>query len=471
MNAARYTGVLLAAAVLAGCASPDPQQNLADLQQLTEGRTAGVAVTLARPDPANEAAVAGLLQQPLTAENAVRIALLNSPAQQQALVTLDLSDALRAQAGRLPNPHFSIADLAEGEKREIERALRFDLVGLLLLPWKSQWQGRQHELAKLQAAQDIARLATEVRKAWINAVAAQQSVQYLTDVQEAAEAGAELARRMTRVGNFSRLQQAREQTVLADAAAQLARARQRAYAEREKLTRLLGLWGTPAQYTLATRLPELPAQAAAQNDVEARALRERLDVRAAVAETTWTADALGMVKTAGYLDGLTLAYKHTSTVDGAGEREQKHGWELELPLPLFDWGTARNARAEALYLQSAVRVRNVAVLARSEAREAYHGWRTAWDLARHYRDEVVPLRRFISDEVLLRYNGMLSSTWDLLGEIRAQSLAVNQALDAQRDFWLADADLQLTLTATSPGALSALRAGPAPAVAAAPGGH
>jgi outer membrane protein TolC len=466
----RRGALALAALLLAGCATLAPEQNLADVQQLTEGRTAGVPVQLRRPDPQAEATVAELLQAPLTAESAVRIALLHSPALQQALVTLDISDAQRVQAGRAPNPHFSIAELAEGETREIERTLRFDVVGLLLLPWKSQWQGRQHELAKLQAAQDIVRLATEVRKAWINAVAAEQSLQYLRDVQAAAEAGAELARRMTRVGNFSRLQQAREQVVLADAAAQLARAQQRAWSEREKLTRLLGLWGTQTQYTLSTRLPELPAQPTALNDVEARALRERLDVRAAVAETTYVADALGLVKTTGYLDGLTLAYKHSSTVDGAGARDEKHGWELELPLPIFDWGGARNARAEAIYLQSAVRVRNVAVQVRSEAREAYYGWRTAWDLARHYREEVVPLRRYISDEMLLRYNGMLSSVWDLLGEVRAQSLAVNQALEAQRDFWLADADLQLTLTGTSPGALTQLRGG-ATAAAPASQGH
>ena len=461
----------LAPLLLAGCATLQPEQDLADVQQLTSGRTAGVAVALRRPDPQNEAAVAELLQQPLSAESAVRIALLNSPALQQALVTLDLSDALRVQAGRLRNPHFSIADYAEGEKRELERALKFDLVGLLFLPWRSQWQGRQHELAKLQAAQDIARLATDVRKAWINAVAAQQSLQYFSDVVEAAEASAELARRMTRVGNFSKLQQAREQAVLADAAAQLARARQRALAERERLTRLLGLWGPQTQYTLAERLPQLPATLASQDDAEARAVRERLDVRAAVAETTWTADALGLVKTTGYLDGLSLAYKHSSTVDGAGEREQKHGWELELPLPIFDWGSARNARAEAIYLQSAVRVRNVAVQARSEAREAWHAWRTAWDLARHYREEVVPLRRFIGDEVLLRYNGMLMSVWDLLGEVRNQSLAVNQALEAQRDFWLADADLQLAVTTTSPGALGALRGSASAPAAASSGGH
>jgi len=455
----RHHTLALAALLLSGCATLAPEKNLADLQQLTEGRTAGVAVQLQRPDRDQEALVTELLKQPLSAESAVRIALLGSPAVQQALVTLDLSDALRVQAGRLPNPHFSIADLAEGEKREIERALRFDLVGLLFLPWRSEWQSRQHELAKLQAAQEIARLATDVRKAWINAVAAEQSLRYLNDVQEAAEAGAELARRMTRVGNFSKLQQAREQVVVADAAAQLARAQQRARNEREKLTRLLGLWGAQAQFTLSPRLPDLPSTPPLLDDVEARALRERLDVRSVVAETRHVAGSLGLVKATGYFDGMSLAYKHSSIVDGAGEREQKHGWELELPLPIFDWGSARNARAEAIYLQSAVRVRNVAVLARSEAREAYSGWRTAYDLARHYREEVVPLRRFISDEMLLRYNGMLASVWDLLGEIRQQSLSVNQALEAQRDFWLADADLQLALTATSPGALTQLRGG------------
>jgi len=462
---------LTLAALLAGCATLQPEQNLADVQQLTEGRTAGVAVELQRPRSEQEAIVAELLREPLTADHAVRIALLNSPAAQQALLTLDLSDALRVQAGRLRNPHFSIAEFADGDVREIERTLRFDLVGLILLPWKSEWQNRQHELAKLQAAQELARLATDVRKAWINAVAAQQSLRYFEDVVEAAEASAELARRMTRVGNFSKLQQAREQAVLAEAAAQLARARQRALAERERLTRLLGLWGAQAQFRLAERLPELPAQTASLDDAEARALRARLDVRAAVAEANWTAQSLGLVKTSGYLDGLTLAYKHTSSVDGAGERTQKHGWELELPLPVFDWGQARNARAETLYMQSVVRVRNVAVQARSEVREAWHAWRTAWDLARHYRDEVVPLRRFIGEETLLRYNGMLQSVWDLLGEVRNQSLAVNQAIEAQRDFWLTDADLQLALTATSPGALGALRASTSAPASTSSAGH
>ena len=107
--------------------------------------------------------------------------------------------------------------------------------------------------------------------------------------------------------------------------------------------------------------------------------------------------------------------------------------------------------------------------ARSEAREAWHGWRTAYDLARHYRDEIVPLRKFILDETQLRYNGMLSSVWDLLGEARVHIGAVNGAIAAQRDFWLADTDLQTALTGTSPGALATPAAASGGATSAAQG--
>lgn len=466
-----YVATMLAVLLLGACASLTPEQNLADVQQLTQGRTAGTATTLNRNSDEVQTLVGDLLKAPLTAESAVRIAVLNNPGLQSALATLDISDAARVQAGRAPNPHFTLGRFTEGDKLEIERVLRFDVIGLLFLPWKAQWQGQQHELAKLQAAQDVIRLAAETRKAWINAVAAQQTVAYMRDVKDAAEAGAELARRMAGVGNWSRLQQAREQVFLADAAAQLARAQQAAFSEREKLTRLMGLWGTQTQFTLATRLPDLPPQASEMSDVEARALRERLDVRSAVAESAYVADSLGYVKAVGYLNGLTLGYTQSSISDSAtGSSDTKRGWELELPLPIFDWGTARNARAQAIYLQSAERVREVAVKARSEAREAYHGYRTSYDLARHYRDEVVPLRKFISDEVLLRYNGMLASVWDVLGDMRQQVMSVNNAIEAQRDFWLAEADLQTTLTGTSPGTLSRLRSSGA-SMATAPQGH
>ena len=465
--------VLCAAAMLlAGCSAIPPDAGVAQVQTLVQGRTAGMAAEVrSAPTPATSALINEWLKHPIDQSVAVRIALLNNPSLHAALATLGVSEADRAQAGRLPNPHLSLGRFVEGDVREIERALKFDLFGLLALPWRARWAGQQTELARLLAAQEVIRLAADTRKAWILAVATAQSAAYLRDARDATEAGAELARRLARVGNWSRLAQAREQSTLAEASAQLARAEQHAFAAREHLTRLMGLWGARTHYTLSDRLPALPAQPRVLGDVEAQALRERLDVRGAVAEFGHVADALGLVRASGFVNALELGYSRSTSHDTvAGTREIKRGWELELPIPLFDWGQAGTARSQAVLRQAEARVREVGVRARSEAREAYHGYRTAYDLARHYQDEVVPLRRFIADEMLLRYNGMINSTFDLLADTRASIAAVQASIEAQRDFWLADADLQTVLTGTSPGALTTMKA-PAADAGASGAGH
>ena len=81
----------------------------------------------------------------------------------------------------------------------------------------------------------------------------------------------------------------------------------------------------------------------------------------------------------------------------------------------------------------------------------------------------MPLRQAIQEETLLRYNGMLASIFDLLAETRNQVAGVSAAIEAQRDFWLADTDLRTALNGTSPGALAAAGASSAPAAAAAQG--
>jgi outer membrane protein TolC len=446
--------MLCLAVLLSACATQSPDQLRADVARLTEGRLAG-----AEPSADTQQTVEQLLrQQPLDAQAAVRIALLNNPSLQMSFAALSISEADRAQAARLPNPHFAFGRLTEGQKLELERMLTFNVLDLLTLPWRARYAGQQAELARLRAAQEVLQLAADTRKAWINAVAARQTAQYLQTAQEAAEAGAELGRRMARVGNWSRLQQAREQLTLADVTAQLARAQQTALAEREKLIRLMGLWGAQIQFTLPDRLPDIPGAPRELNDVQAQALRGRLDVRAAQDESRYVADNLGLQRVTGVIDALDFSVKRNTTFNReSGTRESARGWEVELPLPIFDWGQARNARSEATYMQSVARVHEVAIRARSEAREAYHGYRTAWDLARHYRDEVVPLRKLIGDETLLRYNGMLASVWELLGETRNHVAAINAAIAAQRDFWIADTDLHTALTAASPGALPPMR--------------
>jgi outer membrane protein TolC len=160
------------------------------------------------------------------------------------------------------------------------------------MPFKMNVAGRQFERAQLEAARSALDVAIETRKAWVAAVAAEETVRYMEQVRETAEASAELARRMARAGNFPRLTQMREQVFYAETVAQLARARQAAVAERERLVRLMGLNGEDVRFRLPERLPDPPGSLPERGDVESVAIAQRLDIRAAKRDTAGLAESL-----------------------------------------------------------------------------------------------------------------------------------------------------------------------------------
>ena len=153
------------------------------------------------------------------------------------------------------------------------------------------------------------------------------------------------------------------------------------------------------------------------------------------------ASNLGLTKTTRFVNVLELG----ALRNGSNEAPTQRGWEVAVELPLFDWGAARVARAEAVYLQAVNRAAETAVNARSEVRQAYFAYRSAYDIAIHQRDVLLPLRKLIADENLLRYNGMLIGVFELLADARLQIASVNSTIEALRDFWIAQADLGLAL--------------------------
>ncbi|MDH0863652.1 TolC family protein [Mitsuaria sp. GD03876] len=444
----RWAAIPLAVTLLAGCASTAIDSNFGEVQSLTQSRL-GAEVKWLRSSEAREQAakdVQTILAQPLTADDAVRLALAYSPALQATLYDSAAASATAAQGARLPNPVFTFERLVRGQGADrdldIGRSLGISLFDLLLLPSRMRIASFQQQQLQLRLAGDVVQAATEARQNWIRAVAAQQQVQYAEQVKVAADATAELARRMQAVGNFSKLQRAREQAFAAEAVAQLARARQSAQSSREALVRSLGLDAAQARMLkLPERLPELPKSPRDEAQVEQQAIDQRLDVRMARADLQTTARELGLSRVTSVINGLHVAAVRNSET---GQPPQK-GFDVELPIPLFDFGDAVRARSQATYMAAVNRTAQLAVEATSQVRETYGAYRTAFDVARHYMEEVVPLRKTISEENQLRYNGMLIGVFELIADAREQISSVNQALEAQRDFWLADAALQATL--------------------------
>lgn len=447
----RRTPILMLALALGGCASFSADGGKAAVHQLVQERGGPAMPGQARP--------AELLAKPLTADSAVAVALLGNRALQASYAELGIAEADLVQAGRIQNPTFSFGKLKDQHGIEYERKLVLPVIGLLMMPVTRRIEQRRFEQAQLRAAGEVLRTADETRRAYYGAVAAQQSAGYMDQVKTAAEASADLARRMALAGNWSRLQEARELAFLADATAQLARARHTLTVEREKLTRLMGL--PAASFELPERLPDLPDAPRDIKDAEAQAMANRLDMLMAQKELAGLSASLGLTRATRFINLLDLSYLHNTD---AGERAR--GYEIELQIPLFDWGSARVARAEATYMQAVHRAAGAAIDARSQVRESHSAYQSAYALARHYRDEVVPLKKRISDEQLLRYNGMLISVFELLADAREQVQSVNAAIEAQRDYWIADAALQAAMTGTGQGPAAALRsaapaAGPA----------
>jgi len=434
--------------LLSGCASVSPEQNTTRINDeaaaFTEGQLTLVLTDEERSQRLTTALA--LLERPLTQSEAVQLALINSPSMQALLAQGWAESAEAAQGGRISNPIFSFEHVGTGDELELSRALSFGLLDLLTLPRRQDIAHRLVEQSQLRLTGEVVDQVTQIRQAWVRAVAAQQSLTYARQVYASAEASADLARRMQAVGNFNRISRAREQAFYADAATRLATANHRATAAREELVRLLGLDEAQARrLQLPERLPDLPTEPLTPETIGTQATRGRLDIRLAQTAMEAAAKAQGLSTITRFTDIELTARRDTVFNNAEGTRSNPRGYEIDVRLPIFDWGGVQRDAMNARTLAAANQWEATMRIAGSHLREGYSTYRTAFDIARHYRDEVIPLQQIIAEENQLRYNGMIIGVFELLADAREQITAVMAAIDSEQQFWLADAALQATL--------------------------
>jgi outer membrane protein TolC len=408
-----------------------------------------------------KARVRSLLGAPLTPNAGVQIALLNNRALQAAYNELGVSEAEMIQASLPPAPTITLAHLT-GAELEIERQLAQDILALLTLPRRREIAADRFRAAQARAVEATLRTAAEARRAFYRAVAARQTVVFLEQSRASAEASSELAKKLGETGALPKLGQARQHAFYADVAGQLAVARLKERGEREKLNRALGLWGDDLRYRLPDKLPTLPSKPRTAEMVETEAVGSRIDLQIARMDLAVLAKEYGLTRATRYIDmleasalsrdehrpgtttsytlapGPTLVSSETRTV----EKTPREGYDISFQIPIYDFGEAKTRLAEQNYLRAVNLLINKAVNVRADARIAYQTYRGAYDIARYYEKEVIPLRDTISEQTLLNYNGMLSDLFGLLTDARERIAANMQSIDAKRDFWLADVELR-----------------------------
>lgn len=436
-------GALFGVLLLSGCATFLPDGGFDKVSAVARERLGKDVVwqRSAESRDSVEQRVNELLRAPLTADSAVQIALFNNRGLQASFAEIGIAEADVVQASRLWNPVFGAAGWRNQNGLDTILSIESSLLGLFLTPSAVKFETMRFDYARLGAAKAVLESAAAARTAYYEAVSDAQLVDYLEQVKIAADAAADFARRMAGVGNISKRDQLREQVFYAESVARLARAKQRAVASREKLNRTLGLWGARIDYALPKLLPELPATYAQFENIEASAIANRLDVQLAKKENEYLAQGLGITRATRFINVLNLG---AVSEKNPGARRLS-GPTLTLQIPLFDFGDARIARYEAQYQQSVNHLAETAVNARSEVRTAYPAYVTAYETARHYRTEIVPLRKKISEQNLLYYNGMLISVFELLADTREQIASVVEYIESARDFWVAESELRTAL--------------------------
>lgn len=453
MSAFRLTAALAATTLLVACADGDMVRRASDpragFETVANGtRTATGANSVWAQSAAETAALdtrvrANVQGKTISADTAVQVALMNNRALQASYAELGLSAADLWEAALGPIPTLELGLSASGSG-SIARSVEASVTGMLLdaataKPRRklAETRFRQAQLAAL--GQTIA-LATETRMAWIDAVAAFEASALIGHAQGTADAASELAAELGKTGAMNRADQAREHVFTAELAAERADAKLEAELAKEKLTRLMGLWGQDVRYYVPDALPKLPAKAPSGADIEKLALTHRTDLAIGRLELEAVAQEYKLTGQTRPLAEAGVTAGVDADLDG-GDTEATPALSASLEIPVYDTGKLAARRGELAYLQAANTLAQQAVNARSEARSAHAAATGKLNIARHWRDEVLPLRRTIDEEALRSYNGMLSSTFDLITDAREGLEAQLSTAAAKADYWRAEAAL------------------------------
>ena len=445
---------------LAGCASPPVEDPFPEVARLASQRLGEAPV---RHDDATaaevEAHVARILGAPLTADACVRVALLAHPRLQAEYARLGVSRADVVQAGRIANPIVSLsARFPDRAPRgpNLEFGVVQELFDLLARPDRRRLAEAELLVVQRQVAATVVDHAAAVRHAYYDAVGARQILTMRGLVVEAAEASAELARRMYEAGNLSDLQLTNERVALEDARLAHAAVESDASVARERLAGLLGVWRPEhLAWTLPATLPALPDDTRIPPDLEALAMAQRLDLAAARAAIEKQARALGLATDSAWPRVLEVGLDTERDTDG----QYVTGPSLAFDVPLFDDGDARVAREQALLQESVLRHTALTVDIRADVRVLRDQLAARRRLAEHALTVVVPLHEARVAYARQEHDFMLMGAFELILAKQAEYDAYQTAIAALRDYWIVRSDLEQAVGGTLP-------AGPPPARAA-----
>ncbi len=399
-------------------------------------------------DGATVEAVRQLLEGGLGEEDSVKIALVNSRDLRAVYADLGVAQSALVQASLLHNPVLDagVGLPIGGGGVDVALGIAMDVIDLLYTPLRKRVASAALEETQLRVAAAVLDLAWRAETAFRRYQADEQMLEMRRQIAASTAASFDFAGRLRQAGNITELDLSSEQALAEESKLDVRLAEVVAQTSREQLNAVLGLWGADCAWKLASsRMPDPPEQAMDTERVEARAIEASLDLKADESRIVALGEQLGLDRASVLFPEVLLGVR--------GDRDAPE-WEpgptLLIPIPLFDQGQARLARARA-ELQRALDARyalavRIRALARA-ARDRAQGYR---ERALYYRDVQLPVRARVVEQAQLQYNAMQISPIDVLRTREQQIESAARYVDSLREYWLARADLTMILAGRVP---------------------
>jgi cobalt-zinc-cadmium efflux system outer membrane protein len=382
-----------------------------------------------------------LLRKPLTVDTSVQIALLSNRSLQAGFQEIGLSAADVLEAATIPNPRFDLAVRFPDKPPSgtyVDYSAAIDFLSIIMIPLKKRVAKDRLESAALRVADDTLELVSQVKGAFYSLQASQQFLKRFKLIVDANAASLDLAQRQHEAGNIKDLALAQQQASYSRFRLDVAATEAEIRRNREKLNRLLGLWGSDTGWQIVGELPEVPSSDLPIRGLERLAISQRLDLQADYLRLASQAEDLGLTKAFRLVGALDFGVESERETDA----QTRTGPRFAIELPIFNQGQARIARGEAALRQAQDKFEALAIDVRSQIRELRDELASKKQIALFYQDELVPDQRRILNESLMNYNAMEIGNFELFTTKAEEARTEREYLEAVRDYWITRAELE-----------------------------
>lgn len=346
----------------------------------------------------------------LSLADAIERALRVDPRIQVALAQVRVAQADARQARLLPNPILNVAFRwpEGGGSPVIEAGLAADLFSVLSIRGRTSAADSRLRAASadvLTAALDV---VADVRAAYLAASSTDALGALLNKRAALLDRLLTVTRDRLEVGEGTRLDVLSLESQRIDLAAEIDELALRRHEHRLTLARLIGEPSAAAEWTLDPI--DADADVAPESAWIARALVDRPDIQRQQHELA----ALGVerrLSRVGWLEGSDVG------VDAERDGDWSVGPAVAVPLPIFDVGQARSARARAIAISAQHELTRLERAAIEDVRRAYAAWTASQAALERIERDLIP----VDEQRLTQANE----------QFRAGTIDVTQLLDAE----------------------------------------